>query len=475
MKNNLFEKNINSKLGNMEIAPSDGLFDKTMQKRTLAQKKSLTPFLYKTFAVLLVSASVIGAIWYLKQDNPQIKTSTIVSQDVPEVKLESLQDDFEIKPDNKVEISNVDKLKANNETKVGVKSKTLSKINNNGSKLTSRDNLNKNKSIELSHNTGNNKSIFEDNGENIYERYFDANSKYKPSLSKEFHQGNSHLYVFNSIDESLVDAVFVNHLKIAKYNKFTNHFPKNEFYQVTNQTEFSRSSKSRKPIFFDVFGLLGFAKAMPFNGEMSNLMKTGSEVVQNSAYGFRVITPLKDRWSVFSGLNVHIQNAKYQFDYVTISNEKEVKLVTRYLNDPILGVVPFSVLDTVDVTKSITNTFQLKNNYKLIQIPFGFSYHIAYKKFDVGVNLSSMLNVNVQSQIMNIDDLKVQTIESSKHTFSMSHALGLQVAYGLSPKWKVFAEPSLQFLTIQSKKVGNSIDERFLNRQLALGLKYSLF
>jgi hypothetical protein len=476
MKNNLFEKNIQSKLANTEIAPSDGLFEKTMQKRAMAQKKGVLPFYYKTIAVLLIMVSSIGAIWYLYQPNPTDNTENIVMKGILENQSQLVLDDGEKVDDTSsnsatpkmvietmqssndlVNKSNIKVLKSKENVNTRSKSKTFIAVN----------------SVQ----TNQNKNVFfEDNGDDIFERYFNANSNNKPSLYKETHKGNSHLYVYNSLDESLVDAVFVNYMKMAILKRLVNRYPKGESNQINNHTEFKRNTKTKKPLFIDLFGIVGFSKSMPHNGLMADVLNSGSEVVQNDAYGFRAVVPLKNKWSVFSGLNMLNQNSKYQFDVKSDIHSKEVKLVTRYLNDPILGVLPFVVSDTVDVINSVTNKYKLRNNYKIIQIPIGVSYQMALnKKIEVGIKLSSMFNVNVQSQIMILDDLKVKTINNTNKSFSLSHALGVQLAYGLSPKWKVFAEPSLQFMSLNSKKLGNNIDERFLNKQLAFGLRYSLF
>jgi hypothetical protein len=210
MKNNLFEKNIQSKLANTEIAPSDGLFEKTMQKRAMAQKKSVLPFYYKTIAVLLIMVSSIGAIWYLYQPNPTDNTENIVMKGILENQSQLVLDDGE----------KVDDTSSNSATpKMVIETMQSSNdlVNKSNIKvLKSKENVNtrsKSKTFitENSVQTNQNKNVFfEDNGDDIFERYFNANSNNKPSLYKETHKGKSHLYVYNSLDESLVDAVFVN-------------------------------------------------------------------------------------------------------------------------------------------------------------------------------------------------------------------------------------------------------------------------
>jgi hypothetical protein len=469
MKNNLFEKNIQSKLEGIEIPPSDGLFEKTMKKRALGHQKSLMPFYFKSIAVVLFIGAAVFAAWYTSDvdstNNIELSDNQILAE--PNVlNQESENEKFVSEMPNSKSSTDLPVVKNKISAKHTVVSKPQKDL------IVSKPLNNESVIVEKPNNINSN---IEDNGEDIFQRYFNAASSNKPSILKESHQGNSHLYVFHSMDESMVDAVFINNIKVSRIKKLRLDYPISSYSQVDNNTDFVRNAKTSKPIFIDVFGIGVVSKGMPYQGDLASIMKQGSEQTYSNGFGFRFIMPLKDRWSVFSGLNVLTQNSKYKFAINQTTQEKEVKLVTRYINDPILGIVPFQAWDTIEVSKTNSQNHDLRNKYTLIQLPIGLSYQTAYKKISLGFNLSTVLNLTSQSQVMYLDDSKVLLKNSNTKSLSMSHAFGLQLGYDLNSKWKVFAEPSLQFLTINGKKVGSNVNERFLNKQLSVGLRYSLF
>ena len=122
-------------------------------------------------------------------------------------------------------------------------------------------------------------------------------------------------------------------------------------------------------------------------------------------------------------------------------------------------------------------SYKFANRYTLMQIPIGLSYNIGFDKMDIGIHGSALMNITGKAHGMNPDfNLeKMQGFSSNQKQIGIGASVSLMVAYKLTNKIKIIAEPGLQFYQLGGKKIGNAMNENILNKGLSIGLRYTLF
>jgi hypothetical protein len=194
-------------------------------------------------------------------------------------------------------------------------------------------------------------------------------------------------------------------------------------------------------------------------------------------WGVNAELPIKGKWSVFSGVHSFSLNNQYKGQLNYSANEEKITKITRFINDPIKGVIAIESFDTslVSVTKS--RNIELQNSYQLIQIPLGMSYNFGYKSFDFSLNASAMLNWSREQsfQSVNWQNDQVSKMETSNNLFGLGLNAGLKVYYPLSNRFKVFVMPGVQSYSMNGVKSSYSHNESVLAKQVQVGIRYSVF
>jgi hypothetical protein len=60
-------------------------------------------------------------------------------------------------------------------------------------------------------------------------------------------------------------------------------------------------------------------------------------------------------------------------------------------------------------------------------------------------------------------------------SFSVGGNMSLLAAYPLSPRFKLFVEPGVQWFKIKAMNMGNNFNEAVINYNASFGLRYTVF
>lgn len=461
MKNDLFEKQISEKLDQFQVPPSRDLFDDIMKARTPQVKKAFWST-WRVLSALLITATVSITVYKLlptQTDEIAFSEKSIVS-------------------DKENQASAQESKISNSTTEQGNKNEILGAI----SKKQSR------KSVNTAFKSSPNEAAKGNNAENnaanplsegdVFESYFNANSKNRPTIDYEKHDGNSHLYAFVTESQNDIDKVMVNHMKNKLFVRFVNHFPKLALSKVEQQKIESVNRMTKKPIYIDVFQLNSFSKPVISNSQFQ-LHNIGALATNSASFGWgiNVELPLKGKWNVFSGVHSFNLNNQYKGQIEYSENEEKITKTTRFINDPIKGVITVESFDTSLVSVSKSKNIELQNSYKLIQIPLGMSYNFGYKSFEFSLNAAAMLNWSREQsfQSINWQNDQINKTESSNNLFGLGVNAGIKVYYPLSNHFKIFVQPGIQSYSMNGVKSSYSHNESVLAKQLQVGIRYSVF
>lgn len=461
MKNDLFEKRISEKLDQFQVAPSRDLFDDIMKARTPQAKKAFWST-WRVLSAFLIAVTVSVIIYQLlPTQNDEMAFS--------EKLIDSNLENEPTVQENKV--SNSSSEPENKNEMLGAMSK---KQNRNSVKSTFKSSSKEIAKANISENNAAN-SLFDGN---VFESYFNANSKNRPVIDYEKHDGNSHLYAFVTESEKDIDKVMVNHMKNKLFVRFANHFPELYLNKIEQQNIEKATRVTKKPFYIDVFQLTSFSKPMISNSQIQ-LHNMGLLAINSSSFGWgvNVELPIKGKWSAFSGVHGFSLNNRYKGQVEYSVNEEKITKTTRYINDPIKGVIAIESFDTSVISVAKNKNIELQNSYQLIQIPLGMSYNFGYKSFEFSLNASAMLNWSRKQsfQSVNWQNDQISKMESSNNLFGLGLNAGLKVYYPLSNHFKVFVMPGVQSYNMSGVKSSYSHNESVFAKQVQVGIRYSVF
>ncbi len=468
MMENSFEKRIADKLKNTEVQPSENLLDSIFEKRAAKAKRfAVYPFVGAVLGIVLIAS--LG-FWYWGEGAKSISISSNVAI---ENDLPKSQPQAETKPEQIIEENNTIKEDVSQKSVQGVKvkkssykaiDKPASLVKNDQVKVVKKENS---IAIEAVKNS------------EVDNQYFNVGKGERPLIQKAEHQGNSHLYVYETIgDEALVNRDFL-FSRIARLRKMV--VKKNiESVEMVDNNPVKRNgpSKNKRPIYLD-FMFNPSINMMLLSGENS-LVDAGNAVSKasiNQGFGFRISVPVSSKWNVFSGLNYKEQSNQYKGSLSYNKEQTQINQHIKYINDPIKGVIKVVTYDTVTFQASNSQSVNFKNQYKIFQLPIGFSYNFGYKAFDFAINGSALFNYIKSSQghNINLDQHIVLPYGSNKGTFGFGAGLSVMGAYKLNNRIRLIAEPGLQYFGLKSNHFGNNLKEKVLSPQLSIGLRYTLF
>jgi len=484
--NHNFEKKISDKLNHYEIEPSEGLLDSIFEKRT-ASKKGLAKFPFGKLAVVVSIVAIIStAAYYFGSVNNLADLNTVVEKthevENSTINIENKSNNLNSTSEKNIfsttekskkekKIMNLDRKmninKAYVQSTISGNAKDNFKVKNTYSKTL------KNKKLELNEN-----NILNTSSENIAERYFNILSKNRPTIAFEQHKGKSHLYIYKTIDEKELDNKNINGLINYGFKKLKTS---SNFISNINQIELSeicRNIKKQKPIFLDLFlsPSITLFKAKD-KADVNNYYNQLNSNSFNQMYGFRVSVPIANRINIVSGLNYTEQTSLYKGAINSHDNVINVTTKTEYINDPIRGTIICNYQDTSYSTVSNTYNYNFNNNYKIFQLPLGFSYNLSYGKFDIAPHIATLFNIYSQTSGRNIDfkSHNTHTFNSNKKQLGIGAALSFMAAYRINNKFKIILEPGVQWYNIKANSLSNKMSESRLNNQLTIGLRYTIF
>jgi len=461
MKNDLFEKQISEKLNQFQVSPSRDLFDDIMKARTPQAKKAFWST-WRVLSVFLIAVTVSVTIYQLlptQNDEMAFSEKSFVSDKENQASAQESK------------VSNSTSEQGNKNEMLGAMSK---KQNRNNVKSTFKSSSKEIAKANISENN-NEKTLFDGD---VFESYFNANSKNRPTIDYEKHDGNSHLYAFVTESEKDIDKVMVNHMKNKLFVRFSNHFPELYLNKIEQQKVEKANRVSQKPFYIDVFQLSSLSKPGISNSQFQ-LHNMGVLATNSVSFGWGVNAelPTKGKWSVFSGVHSFSLNNQYKGQLNYSVNEEKITKTTRYINDPIKGVIAIESFDTSMVSVAKNKNIELQNSYQLIQIPLGMSYNFGYKSFEFSLNAAAMLNWSRKQsfQSVNWQNDQISKMESSNNLFGLGLNTGLKVYYPLSNHFKVFVMPGVQSYNMSGVKSSYSHNESVFAKQVQVGIRYSVF
>lgn len=489
--NNQFEKQIQKKLDQFEVEPSENLFDNILESRA---SRSRGVFGIKVGAAVLTLATIVVVlIWNQSNDNVGIvdaggtvKQQTVLSEpnQAPTVIAENATAQTIQSGETPVaETSNRQSSRQSGIKKSNVLSKGDEKIvmpiSNQMADATVRTPV---KDMERNNtpSSGNNKQgRYEDNGNNIYERYFNVDANDRPAISYQENKGKSHLFVYHSVEEERLDALGANTLLTKPVKKMPFALNNSETSESVAYQQFTRQSGAiRKPLFVDVmFTPMLSLHNVAGNGEVSGNYRAMSKNNINQQFGVRVSYPIFNQWNVFAGASYLQLNTTYKGSIEHREDATRYETVTSYINDPVRGTIAVTRIDTINYVKSETKQYNAENQYRVMQLPLGMSYNFGYKKFGFAVHGSALFNVYTHASGQNLDfvNRQITTYNSSKKHLGIGAGVSFMASYPLSNRIRMILEPGFQYFGINGSKNGNVVNERIFNNSLSIGLRYNLF
>jgi hypothetical protein len=495
MTNNNFEKRIQDKLNQYEIEPSENLFDDILEKRA-SRPKSILKFTYAKLGVALLAVAAITLFILVdpgsnstSNDNASIavsekdaNNSTNIAEagglesNATTAKAESVRETVVAKERLKT-------VKQKSTSKVTKPIDNKKDVSNTEVKWTNNAPLPSRKSVIANASKSSQKSArqtktypgYQDNGENIAERYFNVDAKNRPILAGQQHQGKSHLYVYHSMDENLINAQDLSYLvlkplRVIKPSAFQDQIAAVEKKQIET------NHKKQQPFYLDLYySAYHTGHSVIGKSEYANNYKALAKSNPNHAFNLRISTPINSHINLFTGFGLNQINTKFDGQIANTTNKVHYETSTYYINDPITGLP--KLVQQIDTVLNGPVSYNFANHYTLMQIPIGLSYNFGFDKMDIGIHGSALMNITSKANGMNPDfNLeKMKSFSSNQKQVGFGASLSLMFAYKLTNKIKIIAEPSIQFYQLGGKKIGSAMNENILNKGLSVGLRYTLF
>ncbi len=488
--NNQFEKQIQKKLDQFEVEPSENLFDSILESRA---SRSRGLFGVKVGAAILAFATIVVVlVWSQSNDNvgiagasavkqqtvltePSVEPARVIENTIAESSTQPNPSAIAQKPSQKT--SKPSRIK-----KEGGLDKVREKAASSDVAVANSNNQPTKKIANHQSSTSSNHQKdgqYGDNGQGVFERYFNVDASDRPMISYQEHKGTSHLLVYHSVSEERLDAIGANTMRLRPVKKMPFALDNAETSEsiACKQTP-QHQVNTRKPLFIDILytPMLSLHNAAG-NSDVSGNYRAMSKNNINQQFGARLSYPICQQWSLFAGASYLQLNTTYKGSIDHRENAVRYETVTSYINDPVRGTIPVTRIDTIQYVKSDNKQYNAENQYKIVQLPIGMSYNFGYKKFGFAIHASALFNVYAHSEGQNMDfaNRQVTSYNSSKKHLGMGTGFSFMASYPLSNRLRAVLEPGFQYFGINGSKNGNVVNERIFNNSLSIGLRYSLF
>lgn len=477
---NSFEKQIRNKVGQTEVSPSADLFDAILEKRA-ARSKTYLGMGYKKLLMLTTFIAVItaGVFYYFLQfgDSKTIMnpgSAQLVQSEATEADGESASamqsGNSEGSSESATSEANSGNSLKNEQTKQNSKVETAS------NRLIKSDRSNKNQSPNQTKGLKKIKEGF--NGKPSWANadpssYFDVDAVNRPVIDIEKHQGNSHLFVYESVNPEELDNAILRYTNASHISKIQYPMVFEAFSPVaTSKTQYNLNKNHRKPLFIDFLYAQVYSTAKTGDAAVNEL-KNGT---MNQQFGIRVSAPIKGPLSLFAGLGYMDQILHYRGNLSYDEAYTRINTKVTFINDPIKGVIRVETKDTVSGIASQTKSVDFRNQYSLLRMPLGLGYNFGAGKFDFSLYGSADLNLLTYAKVntmLNEANALVKT--SNSKSLNIGAGMSFMAAYRISPRFKLIAEPGLHYMRLNGRNTGNFTNEKILNFTASLGIRYSVF
>lgn len=495
MTQNSFEKQIREKLSQTEINPSDGLLDAIFETRAANAK----PFLglgYTKFFIMAAVVAVTAGIWYFNADESK-STTQLASQNSQTQTPDNSTNSQANSDGNNNKNSSVEKPalvdnngNSNEATASAVTPKSNTKGNNSSpsnsriprdksqKQMASVNDVDavKNNFVKPVANTRNNKPS-KWNGENAdVNAYFNVDAPNRPIIDHAIHNGNSHLFVYESVDPAVLANEGLRYSSTSNVQKLDHNFD----FEAASMVEKSKNGLTLRgnhsyPLFVDVLYSPTFTKVSHAKDESFDFRSMNRNNI-NQQFGLRVSTPVFGKFTAFAGLNLLNLNTNYNGTFNYQEQGEVIRKNITYINDPIKGVITVVKYDTSVQTLNKSKNLDFKNTYSVFRMPIGLAYNFGIKKFDFAINASADLNLIAHSTVYTqLTETQTANYTTQSKFLNLGAGLSFMAAYQLSPKFKLIAEPGVSYMCLNADKTGFARTERVLNYTTSVGLRYSLF
>lgn len=486
MMNNEFEKRISDKLNHMEVQPSEGLLDAIFEKRAARPR----PFvgLIKLFSVAAAVTVLVTSVYMFsgKKDGAQsVASAPEQVQPAAPIHAEHNNKSADTRTEDRhsqAPAANVAESGSRSESHAAPRQRVARQAGHSGR---GRSFARQTEANSTPARLVSNEEEAQDQGymgDDVYSRYFNISSSNRPSIAREEHKGNSHLYVYRTANDKLVNEVTeMNTFASLPGREFTGFRPASGSFDNSLYAYRSIDKKALKkhiPLYIDaMYGSMLTSHRALDNAGIRKYANSISVSSYNSQFGVRVSMPVGHNINVFSGIFMQNQSNLYRGAVVHGEPATQVNKTVSYINDPIKGPVMITSYDTVNYTAMRSSGYDFRNTYKLFQLPVGASYCFGYRKFDFSVNASALINLFTSStgRVMNVHAGNSEAYQSTAKYAGIGSGLSFMAAYPVTPRFKLILEPGLQYFKVQATRAGNNMNESVLNKQLSIGLRYTLF
>lgn len=465
-----FEKQIADKLNRMEVQPSDGLLDSIFEKRAARPKRFAgIGFSGLVLAALLLTAGLASWLFW---DNSGVNTER------PEARLAVLPEPLPEagKSAGSVAAPEAEATATLKEINPAANAPAVNKGKSGAGKVRiplfqSADPASANSMAAAKPASGN-------NAPNL-QRYFDVNASGRPLIETEKHKGNSHLYVYQSASNDLIEGAAVVHSRISRIGSLpASEETDNVQMSMLPLRKLSRPAVSKRPVFVDLM----FMPSLNYSGtagssDLKQVSNAISKVSYNDQFGVRVSMPVSKQFSVFTGFFVRRQSNHYKGDLNYETEQSRIDQTIRYINDPSGNVIKVVTYDTVLYKAGQTQHVDYRNAFRMFQLPLGISYNFGYRKFDFAFHGSALINMfrNSSGHTLNLSEHNTGSFESAKTFMGLGAGMSFMSAFRISPKFRFILEPGIQYFGINALKAGSNIRERSISPQMSVGIRYTVF
>lgn len=486
MMDNSFEKQIRNKVGQTEVRPSEDLFDAILEKRA-ARSKSYLGFSYKKLFMLTAIVSVItaGVFYFMLQDDNgvtvQSSQSSAQSVQPTEPSNEGKEAVSEESSNSQVSSNDATQKESSGNSNGNSGSKALDRGNKTGSNVSASVSKARVNDAQQNNKASKGMKKIKDgfNGKPSWANadpssYFNVDAANRPIIDVEKHQGNSHLFVYESVDPQLLENEILRYTGTSRIEKMQYPFAFDAFSPVkTSKNTYNvGNDNNKRPFFVDL--LLGNVYTTVLTQDAAvNALKNGT---YNQQAGIRVSVPLKGKLSVFAGLGYMNQIVHYRGDYIYNEAFTNITSKVSFINDPIRGVIRVETKDTVRGIAAKSKAVDFKNTYSLFRMPLGLGYNFGAGKFDFTLYGSADLNLLTYAKVNTmLSEANTLLKTSNAKSLHLGAGMSFMTAYRISPRFRLIAEPGVNYMHLKGASTGNFTNEKIYNFTATLGIRYSVF
>lgn len=478
MMHNSFEKQIREKMNQVEVPPGDALLETIFEKRA-ARSKPAAGFGYARLVMAVAVIAVTAGVWYMVSDkgssnkgaqianNGNATENQSVSEKPANSNLATADPSADLLSESEIKTATVvpNGLEKSRSIEPATKLSVSSSVKSSGkgigsSRIVSRPAK---------------KGSFEIGDPSVY---FNVDALGRPSIDMSMHKGNSHVYVFNTVDPDELSNEILRYSSTSLVEKSKVDIENEVLVPAAPEKLNPKNlNKSGNPIFVDLMMNPGMSAFCAFDGEQASVNNSVNKISFNNGYGLRVSVPVAKRINVFSGIGYVNQTNQYKGSLPYEQNVQTINTKVTYINDPIRGVIRVETKDTVNTVNKLSQNVDFKNTYSVVRVPIGMAYNFGLGNTDFAFNASMDFNMvsNANGFNINTETHGIEAFRSNARSFGIGYGLSFMAAKKISPRFRILLEPGFYHYSINGSAFGNKVSERINNYNLTVGLRYTVF